>query len=126
MKVTMTSQENMKRYGKAEEIVGTVQKAEKRKIATLIRRNTRNQNQKGKTIQATIVRINENEEKEEADSKEDDSEFEESETEINLDNETKISSLHTENTSVHQTVQQTQQIQVVNTKNLTTRLPEQN
>ena len=99
MKVTMTSQENMKGYRKAQEIVGTVQKAEKRKIATPIRRNMRNQNQKGKTTQATIVRINKNEEKKEVDSKEDDSEFEESETEINLDNKTKISSLDTENTS---------------------------
>ena len=49
--------------------------------------------------QATIVRINKKEEKEEVNSKEDDSEFEESEMEINLDNETKISSLDTKNIS---------------------------
>ena len=47
MKVTMTSQEDMKKYGKAEEIVGTVQKEERRKIATPIRRNMRKQVQKG-------------------------------------------------------------------------------
>ena len=83
MKVTMTSQEDMKKYGKAEEIVGTVPKAERRKIATPIRRNTRNQIQKGKKTQATIVKINKNDDKEEEDSKEDVSDFEESETEIN-------------------------------------------
>ena len=102
MKVTTTSQENMKGYGTAEEIVRTLQKSEKRKIATPIRRNTRSQNQKGKMTQAIIVGINENEEKivdEEVNSKEDDSEFEESKMEINLDNETTISSLDTENTS---------------------------
>ena len=99
MKVTMTSQEDMKKYGKAEEIFGTVPKAERRKIATPIRRNMRNQIQKGKKTQATIVGINENDDKEEEDSKEDVSDFEESETEINLDNKTKISSLYTENTS---------------------------
>ena len=99
MKVTATSQEDMKKYGKAEEIVGTVPKEERRKIATPIRRNTRKQVQKGKKTQATIVGINENDDKEEEDSKEDVSDFEESKTEINLDNERKISSLYTENTS---------------------------
>ena len=98
MKITMTSQEDMTKYGKAEEIVGTVQKEERRKIATPIRRNMRKEVQKGKKTQATIVRINENDDKEE-DSNEDVSDFEESETEINLDNERKISSLYTENTS---------------------------
>ena len=42
MKVKMTSQEDMKKHGKAKEIVRTVPKAERRKIATLIRRNMRN------------------------------------------------------------------------------------
>ena len=98
MKVTMTSQEDMKKYGKAEEIVGTVQKEERRKIVTPIRRNTRKQVEKGKKTQATVVRINENDDKEE-DSKEDVSDFKEIQTEINLDNKRMISSLYTENTS---------------------------
>ena len=96
MKVTTTSQENMKGDQTAEKIVRTLQKSEKRKIATLIRRKTRNQNQKGKTTQAIIVRINENDETivdEEVESKED-FEFEESETEINL-NKTMSSSVDT-------------------------------
>ena len=100
MKVNTTSHKDMKEDRTSEKKVVTLQKSEKRKIATPIRRSTRNQNQKGKTTQVTIVGTNENEETivdEEVNSK--DFAFEESETEINLNEETTTLSVDTENTS---------------------------